>query len=390
MAKIRIPYLKWRNGRPRWEPSPELRRDGWKGRDLKAADGSWLDRYGAAREAEALNAELAKWRQTRRVAPGATTTEGGGTSADKPPVATRRTVAALFEVYFASARFKKRAARTQRDYRNKANAFLDEFGEAPLASVGRGHLHAFWEEAHDNRGHAMANGIMAVVRAAFSHATRLEWIGVNPALKMELPGTAPRRVLWLPPEIAHIIATADHIGLPSVADAAIIALHSGQRQGDVLGLPDRLFVGDRIALTQSKRGALIDAPMTPQLAARVDDIRARKRTMPIASLDALVVYEGSGQPYSGDLFGKKWRIVRGEAARTMPEIAGKTFQDLRDTSITRLALAGCNIHQLCAITGHEEKTAHQILRHYVVTTPEMADAAIAKLVAYMEREQITM
>lgn len=42
-----IKHFLWRDGRPRWVPSPRLRGRGARGRDLKDADGQWLD-IGAA------------------------------------------------------------------------------------------------------------------------------------------------------------------------------------------------------------------------------------------------------------------------------------------------------------------------------------------------------
>jgi len=49
----------------------------------------------------------------------------------------------------------------------------------------------------------------------------------------------------------------------------VIALHSGQRMGDVLAMPPKIFEHGRIAITQMKRGALIDIPVTEACAARV-------------------------------------------------------------------------------------------------------------------------
>jgi len=55
-----VPYLKWRNGRPRWEPGPGLRVRGFKGRDLRRDDGSWLSPQAAAVAAAALNAGITR------------------------------------------------------------------------------------------------------------------------------------------------------------------------------------------------------------------------------------------------------------------------------------------------------------------------------------------
>jgi hypothetical protein len=52
--KLKVPYLKWRNGRPRWEPGPALRDKGMRGRDLKSESGQWLPLDRAIEAATAL------------------------------------------------------------------------------------------------------------------------------------------------------------------------------------------------------------------------------------------------------------------------------------------------------------------------------------------------
>jgi hypothetical protein len=46
-------------------------------------------------------------------------------------------------------------------------------------------------------------------------------------------------------------------------------------------------------------------------------------------------------------------------------LADFKFMDLRDTAVTRLALAGCTIPQITSIAGHSMDTAHQILKRYL-------------------------
>ena len=64
MAIATPAYLKWRDGRPRWEPGPGLRQAGWPGRNLKSDAGAWLRLDEAIAEAGRLNADVAAWRQT--------------------------------------------------------------------------------------------------------------------------------------------------------------------------------------------------------------------------------------------------------------------------------------------------------------------------------------
>lgn len=53
-----VPFFVWRNGRPRWVPSPSLRRLGMRGRDLKDELGGWLELGDALNRAIAINREL--------------------------------------------------------------------------------------------------------------------------------------------------------------------------------------------------------------------------------------------------------------------------------------------------------------------------------------------
>ncbi|MBV2183782.1 MAG: GIY-YIG nuclease family protein [Rhizobium sp.] len=53
-----VRHFIWRNGRPRWTPSPSLRLAGYQGVDLKAEDGSWLELAAALIAAERINVEV--------------------------------------------------------------------------------------------------------------------------------------------------------------------------------------------------------------------------------------------------------------------------------------------------------------------------------------------
>src|SRR5215207_2789298 len=63
MATIKVAYLKWRSGRPRWEPGPGLRAQNFKGRDLKDEAGRWLGLEAAIAASQELNREVGEWRR---------------------------------------------------------------------------------------------------------------------------------------------------------------------------------------------------------------------------------------------------------------------------------------------------------------------------------------
>lgn len=391
--KLTVAYLKWREGRPRWEPGPRLRECGFRGRDLKSDSGEWLDLEGAIDAAKALNDEVAAWRAE-------------GTQAPRTEKATStRSCQALYERYTggederkASPKWQRLRASTKVDYRSKLRIFLAEFGEVNVQALEHHHLYQWWEELYEERGHAMANGTIRVVSSMLSYMRRIGWRKDNPAIKLDMESVAPRVVTWTPAEISHMIKTATELKLPSIADAIVIALHTGQRRGDVLALEMPQVTASRALFRQSKRGARVSVPFTPPLKAQLEQIRSRRAdaggTVTDLAAARRAILDEKGRPFDGpagaDRFGRAFREVRAEAAKEMPQIASKLFLDLRDTAVTRLALADCTIPEIRTITGHKMENIHQVLAHYIAQDDRMADNAIGKLKTYMAQEGIAI
>ncbi len=404
------PYFCWRDGRPRWVPGPKLRKLKWKGRDLKDAQGNWLNYGDAINAAIAINKEVEDWRAR----------DGSGTRPRQAPRKVPRSCRLLADLWYKSPEFRRLGERTRSDYTNKLELFLASpcdpedddnpatMADVPVRALGRANLKGYWRQQYDERGHAMANGIIAAVRAMLTFGTDLEWIELNPAFKLKLPVVDARVAFWSPAKVEAFIKTADTmrrltdpgLGLQSVGDAVVIALHSGQRQGDVLEMPPRIFEQQRLALSQFKTHALVDAPMTPQLQARVALIKERWKGKGIVALEALVIDERTGKRWTADAFRKAFREVRSEAAQRYPELCETErfqpgidllrFQDLRDTAVTRLAMAGCTLPEIAAISGHTPDHITSVIKHYLALNNELADAAIAKLTAWMAREGIAL
>ncbi len=385
MTQISLPnYLKLRREtdgrmRPRWEPGRSLRDAGWKGRDLRGPSGQWLGLEEAIVAADAVNAEVAAWRnqgQPRRRA--------------RPERKNTRCVEALWAEYQKSPKWLKKAPITQRDYASKASLIIAEFGPRHVEALAKHHLYTWWERLVAARGHAMANGTLAVLRLLLSYGVLKGWLTTNPALKLGLEGIAPRCVVWSDSEIAHLVATADRLGHVAVGDAVVLALHTGQRQGDVLALEMPQVDGGRAIFKQSKRGARVSVPHTPTLAARIAAIRTRRASGAVVQLGGRVVLAPDGEPYAKERFGDAWRAVRAEAAKQFPDAACKLFLDFRDTAVTRLALAGCTVPEIRAITGHSMETVHAVLVHYLALDDRMATAGIERLKTWMADEGIAI
>jgi len=168
--------------------------------------------------------------------------------------------------------------------------------------------------------------------------------------------------IWTEADEAAFLARAPrHLHLP-----LILALWTGQRQGDLLRLPWSAYDGSHIRLRQGKTGARIVIPVGAPLKAALDTA-LRCSTLILTSTD--------NRPWTSDGFRSSWRKACAAAG-----ITGVTFHDLRGTAVTRLAIAGCTEAEIASITGHSLRDVGAILdAHYLHRDPELAGRAIAKL-----------
>jgi integrase len=158
--------------------------------------------------------------------------------------------------------------------------------------------------------------------------------------------------------------------------ALVLALETGQRQGDLLALPWSAYARDDtgrwwITLRQSKSkrhnraGRLVKIPVTKTLQRMLD---AMPRTCPV------ILTNARGLPWKGNQFRKAWG-----AAVSKSMVADRTFHDIRGTAVTRLSEAGCTPQEIASITGHTLRSVTAILEKYLARTDKLAVAAIAKL-----------
>jgi integrase len=167
---------------------------------------------------------------------------------------------------------------------------------------------------------------------------------------------------WTEEDEAKFLAAAPkHMHLP-----LILALWTGQREGDLLRLTWSSFDGEKIRLRQRKTGARVVIPVGQPLQ---DALRTQKRD------GLLILVNSEGNPWTEDGFRSSWRKACAKAS-----IDGLTFNDLRGTAVTRLALAGATEAEIVAITGHALSDVRSILdAHYLHRDPKLAESAIRKL-----------
>jgi integrase len=178
---------------------------------------------------------------------------------------------------------------------------------------------------------------------------------------------------------SEIIWAADNIReFCSVASielqaAMLLALWTGQRQGDLLRLTWKDYDGTFIRMRQSKgRGrkgrTRVTVPVGPPLKAALDAAIKEKRSA------VTILTNSRGRPWSEDGFRTSW-----DKAFRKTKLQDLHFHDLRGTAVTRLALAGCSVPEIASITGHSLQTVQEILdAHYLGGRVELAESAIKK------------
>jgi integrase len=102
--------------------------------------------------------------------------------------------------------------------------------------------------------------------------------------------------------------------------------------------------------------------------------RSKQSTLMLVNLE--------GRPWTPDGFRASW----GKACKKAG-IAEVTFNDLRGTAVTRLALVGCSEAEIATVTGHSLRDVRSILdAHYLHRDQALAESAIRKLeMGYAQR-----
>jgi integrase len=162
-------------------------------------------------------------------------------------------------------------------------------------------------------------------------------------------------------EAAFLERAPAHLHLPLV-----LALWTGQRQGDLLRLPWSAYDGTHIRLRQGKTGARVVIRVGAPLKAALDATPKRS---------TIILTNSDGKPWTSDGFRASWRKACKAAG-----VVGVTLHDLRGTAVTRLALAGCTEAEIVTITGHSMRSVRALVdTHYLKRDPALGESAIRKL-----------
>jgi integrase len=277
------------------------------------------------------------------------------------------TLLSVLQAYQQSENFCGLADETRRGYRLIIVRIEKEFGDFPLSGLTdrrtRGIFMLWRDKVAADSGRRMADYAWAVLARVLSWGLDRGLVLANPcAHGGKLYRATRRENVWTAADEATFLERApSHLHLP-----LLLALWTGQRQGDLLRLPWSAYDGRTIRLRQSKTGARVVVPVAASLKAALDSA---------PKVSPIILINSNGKPWSSPGFRAAW--ARGCRAAG---ITGLTFHDLRGTAVTRLALVGCTVAEIAAVTGHSLRDVHVILdSHYLARDPALGESAIRKL-----------
>lgn len=275
------------------------------------------------------------------------------------------TMFALIAEFKGSAEFTTRKEATRRDYLRYMKLIEAEFGDMPVAALADPEVRGVFKQWRDRLAAKPRTADYAWVTLArvLSVAKDRGRIPVNPCERGGRLYEADRTErIWGEAEIANVLAVAS----PGMELALMLALWTGQAQGDLLRLRWSAYDGERFTLARGKTGSPIAVPAGRPLRDLLDSTERR---------GPVILTNTRGIPWTSDGFRTSWGKLCHKAG-----IEGLTFHDLRGSAVTRLALAGCTVPEIASLTGHSIRTVTDLLdKHYLGERAALAEAAIVKL-----------
>jgi integrase len=287
----------------------------------------------------------------------------------------------LIRSYTTSIEFEQKLApSTQGEYKRMLTKAEGEFGNMPIAALDdprvRKDLLDWREKIARASGQREADNRLSAISAMLTWCVDRGTLTVNHLRGFKRLYHADRsEIIWLPEHIDAFMKVAPI----EMQRALIVALHTGQREGDLLRLPWSAYRGHYIELRQGKArrhgkpAPLIQTPCTAALRRMLDGMER---------VSTLILTTKTGQSFKARYFAATWDKAMTKAGLQSVVLPGSEelvdlhFHDLRGTAVTLLSEAGSTPQQIATITGHSLKTIHRILERYLARTRGLAEQAI--------------
>lgn len=267
--------------------------------------------------------------------------------------------------YKASPEFKRLAAATRRSYMGSLGLLERTVATDAIADINAAWLYEVRDALADKP--RSADLMLSVLSILLNFAVARGFRSDNPARHVKKLRGGKSYEPWPEVAIERFRAGAN----PRLVWAMELAIHTGQRQSDVLAMQWRHIEGGSIAVAQQKTGERLLIPIHRDLAAVLDGIPRDHMA---------IVHTERGAPYTPSGFRAS---LRKDMARL--GLSGLQFHGLRHTAGRLLAEAGATDREIMAILGH--RTAAMVARYTRGAEQErLARAAIVKLETRTRKE----
>lgn len=355
---IKIPYCVWREGRPRYVPGPTHQAMGYRSMDLKHDSGRWFTLAETQGWVDKLKAEITARKEQGKV-------KKKHSELQKPK---GYLVADLLADMLrddpklqkaGTTKVKALSSDTRRYYQTMADtlqAFDEEVWAAPAASVSVPVAWGLYEKLYADKGLHMARGVIATCRRAWGWGIKRGKVEQNPwrGLGMETPDG--RRRPATVDELRHYMAIADANKRPEMADMAMLAVFTSQRQADRLAMHWGQVSKNRLTLAQNKTGKAITFDLPAELLARLEAAMERRKANTLQHKQ-LVIDERANSPWKRDHYRHVHAGLIKLAMVAMPSIADLRDQDWRDTALTWARQGGAEFEKRRMLSGHSQQSA---------------------------------
>jgi integrase len=276
------------------------------------------------------------------------------------------TLNGLIRNYSLSDEFGNLRDSTQNEYRRMLMRIEEQFGDMPIAALEdprvRQDFMRWRAVVAQASGKREADNRLSVVSAMLTWAIQHGEVFHNHVAGFKRLHSVDRsNLIWLPEHVAAFMAVAPI----ELQRALILAMHTGQRQGDLLRLTWTNYSDGWFTLRQGKGDRQVEFPATETLKAWLASIPRN---------NAVILTTKTGLPWKPRYFKAQWEMATKAAG-----ITDLHFHDLRGTAITMLAEAKCTAPEIASISGHSLKTVSTILDRYLARTRVLAGNAIARL-----------
>lgn len=245
----------------------------------------------------------------------------------------RDTFGAILEEYKSSPEFTILAPATKL---NHLRAFdkMKSFDGVLIGDIKRRQVLRLRDAYADKPG--IANQIVDAVSRVMSFAVDREYREDNPIVRVKRFKSV-EYAAWPPEAVDYAVAKFPE----RLRRAVLLALYTGQREGDVVAMTWADYDGSGVAVVQQKTGEKLWIPAHRDLRAEMDRWRLDTKADTILT-------DARGRPWRKDSFATVFYQERRQHAA----LDGLVFHGLRKTAAARLAEAGCSALEIGAITGH--------------------------------------